>query len=437
MNIAVLTMFNGLAKTYSLVHVVEEQLAMMLDEDDLHIRMLVSEDCPDHERNGIFADPRIEWVKVTNRYQGKLIHWKDYAGFCGEVHDTFFGEARAIADDLVRKLRGMDVCIMHDILYQGWHLVHNIAVRRAQLELPGLRFIAVTHSLPEARPFRTEWPFSARYSPMPNTTWVYPTESGLRALAQQYNISEANCRAVHNSFNPLAEGSADLLALSRRVDLFTSDVLIVYPGRLTPGKQFEKAAALAGTIRSMSGLSVQLLFCDFPSLDIPPATYKAIIREQGKSRGLLDGEIVFTSDEGWPGGYPHHAVMELFGLSNLFICSSYSESFGLIVLEAASRGNLIVLNEAVPALKELGASLGAYFMRWNARNFGYDTRESYEPSEEAYLKDHASVIVEKLKSNPVLAAKTAVRQRYHPKWVWKQQLEPLLREGRAPRDETL
>ncbi len=70
--------------------------------------------------------------------------------------------------------------------------------------------------------------------------------------------------------------------------------------------------------------------------------------------GLDDSDMVFTSDMGYPQGFPRSAVFELFTLSNLFICPSYSESFGLTVLEAASRGNFLVLNEMVPALEEIG-----------------------------------------------------------------------------------
>ena len=33
-------------------------------------------------------------------------------------------------------------------------------------------------------------------------------------------------------------------------------------------------------------------------------------------------------------------VLDIFTLSNLFVCPSFSESFGLIALEAASIGNL-------------------------------------------------------------------------------------------------
>jgi hypothetical protein len=98
----------------------------------------------------------------------------------------------------------------------------------------------------------------------------------------------------------------------------------------------------------------------------------------------------------------------------------------LTVLEAASKGNFLVLNEKVPALAELGKNLNAYFMNWDARNFGFETTESYHPSEQAYLNDHGQIIVNKMRENPVIQAKILARQRYSPKWIWKNQLEPLL-----------
>ena len=117
----------------------------------------------------------------------------------------------------------------------------------------------------------------------------------------------------------------------------------------------------------------------------------------------------------------------MFGLSNLFICPSYSESFGLTVLEAASRGNFLVLNEAVPALKELGESLGAYFMRWDGRNFGYDTHERYVPSEQAYYEEHGGIIVNLMREDRSLRAKTRARTQYNGAWICRNQLMPLLR----------
>lgn len=169
-----------------------------------------------------------------------------------------------------------------------------------------------------------------------------------------------------------------------------------------------------------------MIFCDFPSADIPGEVYKRNIRTEGQKFGLEEGDLIFTSDLGYEQGFPRQGVFELFGLSNLFLCPSYSESFGLTVLEAASRGNFLVLNEAVPALKELGDSLGAYFMRWDARNFGYDTREKYIPSEQAYYEEHGERIVNLMREDRSLHAKTQVRMQYHGAWVYRNQLMPLL-----------
>lgn len=425
MKVAVLTMFNGLSSTYSLVNVVADHLNMLLQEG-ICTKVLVSEDCPDNERKGVFADERIEWVKVTNKRKGEQIRWHDYAMPSGKVHDSFFEESDVIAADLAEKLSDVDVCMMHDILYQGWHLVHNIAVRKAQKELPHIRFIAFTHSLPVKPPLNMEYPFSARYESMPNTLFAYPTASGIPALAQQYHVPEGKCRVIYNAMPVIEAASTPLQQVHRQWNLLEPDILIVYPGRLTSGKRFEKVAALAGAIQQKTEQKTAVIFCDFPSMDTDGATYKEKIRNIGKQSGLIEGSMVFTSELGFLQGYPREAVLELFSLSNLFICPSYSESFGLTVLEAAGRGNFLVLNEAVPALEELGKKLHAYFMRWDARNFGYDTQENYLPSERAYYENHARQIVNLMREDRVLFAKTAARQTYNPKWIWDNQLAPLL-----------
>ncbi|MBE3101225.1 MAG: glycosyltransferase [Firmicutes bacterium] len=427
MNVAILTMFNGLSNTYSLVNVVAEHLKMLLDAG-IKTKMLVCEDCPDSERQGIFADERLEWVKITNRLHDKQIHWNDYSQPDGDVHETFLDEAEIVAADFITHLSDFDVCIMHDIHYQGWHLMHNVAIRKAQEKLPNVKFIAITHSAPVNRAPEPKYPFSCRYTPMPNTTYVYPTYSGVSALAKQYNVPEGKCRVVYNTLDIISFMSDDVKSIHTQINLLSPDILIIYPGRLTTGKKFEKVAALAGAIKKKSELSVKVVFCDFPCMDIEPDKYKYAIRKIGYFWGLSEADIAFTSDLGFPKGFPRQGVFDLFTLSNLFICPSYSESFGLTVLEAASRGNFLVLNEAVPALEEIGKKLKAYFMRWDARNFGFDTKENYKPSEQFYLEEHALNIVDHMRDNSVLYAKALARQKFSPNWVWYNQLDPLLEE---------
>lgn len=426
MKVAILTMFSGLSTTYSLVNVVADQIKMLLDAQ-VKVKVLVCETCPDEERWGIFQDPRLEWVKITNTCHGNPIVWHDYSAPTGTVHESFYQEAEEIARDYVRHLQDVDACILHDILYQGWHLVHNVAIRQAQKSLPKVKFLAFTHSLPANRPKKLEEPFSARFTPMPNTCFVYPSRSGIEALARQYDVPQGSCAVVYNSLPLLEVLSQDTRRVADSIDLLNTEILAVCPGRLTPGKRFEKAAALAGAIQRKTEQSAKVIFCDFPCADIPSEVYKNMIRMEGKKFGLEEGDMVFTSDLGYEQGFPRQGVLELFGLSNLFICPSYSESFGLTVLEAASRGNFLVLNEAVPALKELGESLGAYFMRWDGRNFGYDTHERYVPSEQAYYEEHGGIIVNLMREDRSLRAKTRVRTQYHGAWICRNQLMPLLK----------
>lgn len=425
MKVAILTMFNGLSGTYSLVNVVADQIRMLL-QAHVSVKVLVSETCPDEERTGIFRSDAIEWVKITNTRNGQIIQWHDYSNATGKVHDTFFEEAALIAKDFVKNLQDVDVCIMHDILYQGWHLVHNIAIREAQRELPHTRFISFTHSLPVKRPIKMEYPFSARFTDMPQTKFVYPTYSGISALAQQYDVPEGKCAVVYNALSPLQTMSGDVQTVADHIPLLQADILCVYPARLTTGKKFEKVAALAGAIKRKTERTISVVFCDFPCADIQSNVYKHMICTEGIRYGLDKSDLLFTSDLGYTDGFPRQGVLELFQLSNLFICPSYSESFGLTVLEAASRGNFLVLNEAVPALKELGETLGAYFMRWDARNFGYDTHEKYSPSEEAYYEEHGNIIVNLMREDRCLRAKTTVKNKYSPEWICRNQLMPLL-----------
>ena len=61
---------------------------MFLNEG-LKIKLLVSEDCNLEERYGVFLHENIEWIKITNRLNGEMIHWKDYSTPNGKIHDTF------------------------------------------------------------------------------------------------------------------------------------------------------------------------------------------------------------------------------------------------------------------------------------------------------------------------------------------------------------
>lgn len=288
------------------------------------------------------------------------------------------------------------------------------------------KVIEFTHSLPSYRPTLIEYPFSMRYVNLENAIFAYPTYSGLIALKNQYDMPIENCKAIYNCLPILDDLDESVRKLSLKTDLLTVDILAIYPARLTTGKRHEKIAILLGAIKKYTKKSVKIVYADFKSSDIFHEDYKKIIIDKGIESGLSKDDIVFTSECGFPDGFPRKGVLDLFTLSNLFICPSFSESFGLTVIEASSRGNFLVINEKVPALKELGTNLNAYFMKWDGLNFSFQTTETYFPSEEAYNKDNAIEIIRQMDNNAVLKNKAKIRTLYSTDWIFKNQMSPIL-----------
>lgn len=418
-------MFSSLKTTYSLVLVVADQLQMLLNHN-IPVKLIVSEHCPDDARFGIFLDERIEWVKIKSSINDKPIKLYDYFNPNSVLHESFNEETEMFAKEFENALSDVSTCIMHDILYQGAHYVHNIAIRKAQKKLQNVRFLAFTHSIPSKRPLVVRNDVYGRYTPMENTLYIYPSYSGIPALAKQYNVPESSCRVVNNCAPVLSSLSDDVKKLHSMTPLLNTDYMIVYPARLSTGKKLEKVAALAGCIKQVSGKSVKVVFCDFTCSNTPPDEYKAAIRYVGDFYGLSDDDIVFTSDYGYSNGFPRDGVLDLFLLSNMFICPSLSESFSLTMLEAASRGNFLVINECVPALREIGELLGAYFVKWDAMVFDTLKKQKYTPSEKIYYQTHSVKIIRRMEDDQTCHAKSMIRRRFNPDWVWENQLKDLI-----------
>lgn len=425
MKVAILTMFSGLASTYSLVGVVAEQLKMLL-KHDIQVKLLVSEYLPENEKEGIFLDNRIEWIKIKSSINGKIIKLYDYSRPDSKLHKTFDEEAQLFAAEFETALQDVEVCIMHDILYQGYHYVHNIAIRQAQKKLPKVKFLSFSHSLPDKRPLNVSDEMYGRYTPMDNTCYIYPSRSGIMPLSLQYNVPEGYCHTVYNSAPVTNYLHESVQKLNEQTSLLNTEYMVVYPGRFSTAKKFDKVAALAGTIKRISEKSMKVVFCDFDCDDTPADEYKAAIYYVGEFYGLDKEDIVFTSDYGYANGFPREGVLDLFTLSNLFICPSLSESFSLTTLEAASRGNFLVLNECVPGLREAGDMLGAYFMKWDARLYDSIQYQQYTPSERAYYERHSAEIIKLMRTDKMCLAKTMVRKRFNSDWIWENQLKPLL-----------
>ncbi len=425
MKIGILTMFSGLSEYYSLVNIVSEQIYMMLQEsNDIEIVLIVTEDCKD-EKKGIFADDRIIWKKISTNINGRKI---ELGNFIEEKidEDQYFNEDIVyLSNQFEEVLRDIDVCIMHDILYLYQNYKYNMALRKARKKVSKTKFLSFCHSYPLQREKEITLENFGVFTHMENTIHIAPSQSCIPALAKQYNVPESFCRVVHNTIPIISNCTKEVQDLHRKVNLMDTEILVTYPARFVMAKRFEKVAALCGSLKKYGNKSIKIIFCD-SSKQSDYKEYIKYVKDIGKIYGLNNQDIVFASEQGYIQGLDRKSVLDLFELSNLYICPSFSESFSLTTLEAAQKGNFLILNKSVEALNELGNNLGAYFMKWDGLQDGYRHKQIYPEGEEKYYEKNIYNIIKLMKDTQVTNAKTKIRTRYNSDWVWKNQLKPLI-----------
>lgn len=414
--VVIITTFADLSPDYSLAGVVADQLRMLV-RNGYTPTLAVQANFADDDR----VPAGVDLQKVV-----PVLPLHDYQPHEAARPD-FDASAAAIAAALGPVLRGADVAITHDLMFLGWYLPHNQAVRHLAAELPGLRWLHWVHSAPSGRPEKLVYPSTLRYSLPPNSKLVYLNNFDTLRLAEMYGTSLEHVRVVHNTRDPGAFFSLQPLArqIVDRYPILSADVVAVFPFS-TPrwdGKNIRKLIWLMGKIKEQ-GRSVLLVLVNAHCNGMRE---KAIVRELqafALKKGLGSAELCFTSELGaeWEYSVPNEAIRQLFQLSNLFVMPSLSECCSLVLLEAALCKNLLVLNQDVPSMREFGGDRALY------PQFGsVQFRVSYQ-NEDAYWADWAKIIVGALDQERALDSFRYVLRRHNPDWIFRRQLEPLLYE---------
>jgi glycosyltransferase involved in cell wall biosynthesis len=108
------------------------------------------------------------------------------------------------------------------------------------------------------------------------------------------------------------------------------------------------------------GLTVRLVVTG-PTAPHHPQRSRSYLEELKAQRRALevDQEVIFLADE-LNGTLPEHEIAELYALSDCLLFPSYSEGFGLPILEAGMTGVTVVASD-IPIFREIGGDDIAYF----------------------------------------------------------------------------
>lgn len=399
MRIGLLTAFSALVEHYSLTRVVLDQAKMIAHAG--HTPVLICLDDFDTTKE---VPSYLEILPCIPTFQ-KI----DYARVSDltEAHKELVGQ---MADALLMHCNGMQAIFTHDILFTGWNLPMNLAVHR----VAGSMFpfwMHWIHSVPMGG--RDYWRLP------PNGKLVYPNATDRVLCAEQFQVHSEEVLTIPHSLDArnflfTTERAKELVT---RFSLYAADIVMTYPvptDRMEH-KGIDQVIQVLAKIKQEGG-TVKLIVCNAwctnDELRVKVRRTKAL----AASLNLNEQEVIFTS-EVWPDlavGVPNEVIRDLMLYSNLFICPTKSETFGLTVAEAALSGQLLVLNANLPMQAELAGPQNAIYFA-----FGSLRQTPHNKDWDKTYLDMARVIMHRFAYDNALTIKTRYRQRYSMETVWR------------------
>ena len=440
--VAILTSFSDLQKAYSLNIIVQGQIKMLL-LNGYEPMVIVHETLVPE---GIYAHKGVHIEYIPNVPCHNEVK-KD---------DSFDADVTSIENRLMEILKDVDICITHDIVYQNACLKHNVAARRVAKKLPNIKWLHWIHSatspllLNLVRPMFSDEYVSLLSQEFPNSIYVYPNSYAVPSVAKNFNIDVSKVKVVHHPTD-----ICGFLGIGKEVeqivydkDMLSVDAMATYPCRLDRGKQVEMVVKTMAMLKDF-GLSIRIVIVDFHSTGGDKVTYRDNIKQVAIDYGLGSDELLFTSElrPDWEAECPQSVVRDFQLLSNVFIMPSVSETYSLVVQEAALTKQVVVMNQDFPPFRAIYGENCIYKKyssafdvmadlaeglrpdSWTGTKYGPDKlpEEGRKEAEKQYHRGTAGEIAARLK-HPEMALSRFLMKNRNLQTVFKKELEILFYE---------
>lgn len=424
--VAIITNFINYDPAFSLCRVVANQIRM-LTAHGYQPRVIVREGFEDEKHD--FPDGA-SWWSVDPGPQSQINE-------AGTKHAVIFtdasgGEIDSLTDQLRLALDGYDVVITHDLIYHAGQWKYHVACRRLALERPELRWLHWVHSATpmapkhEIGPFRRE--IDANFGHFPHSKLVafHAEEAERKAIQLKFRKEDAVIIPNPVDFTADYDEAARLAidGFGRWGGLWGADAVGVYPCRLDRGKQPHMMLEIFAQLRQRKW-DARCIVIDFHSLGGDKPIYRDEMEHWAWEHDL---PVLFTSNlplEGAKYCISHKAVMDLLEFSDVLVQPSLSETDSIIVVEAAWKRSLLLLNFDLPRFRlyQPYALFGKFSSNIDVTS-GLDGQTITEyDNRDAYMSDVAASIAYRLRNDPALALHRQVRKERNLGAVWERMWE--------------
>lgn len=420
MKVAILTNFRELNLGYSLTGIVLDQIRMLTQFGN-EVHLFVSESFHD-----------ISIGRIADAVLHKSIPDSTLIDYTTKEDITPEHQQLAHDTDLVLRtdLQGFDVVFTHDWIFTGWNMPYAAALMNSgrSEELKGVKWMHWIHSVPAAS---RDWWNIRKYGP--GHKIIYPNQSTRLQVAEQFQGDLDSVLVIPHIVDLRSIQFRD--ETNRFVNdhpmVLQADIVQIYPAstdRLKAKRVREVILTFAELKKK--GFTVCLVIANqwarkkesksVEEVHEDIIHYNKIARRNGLTP---EYDFIFTSewDRKYILGLPRWMVFDLMMLANLMIYPTREESFGLAPIEAGLAGGVLpVLNKSLTMMMEVHGFNGVYV------DFGSHEMQ-FEPHDEAaYYHDLANLIIQRIRANEGIAARTFYRQKYNWDRLYLKRYEPIM-----------
>ncbi len=352
-----------------------------------------------------------------------------------ELLDGWRDHLEHMTDSMQEGLKGIDVVLTHDLIFQPAQITYNLASRQIAGERGNsLHWLHLIHSATSPGLINTTNEYlQVTRTPFPHSKIIFPNAYSRERIARNFGYDEKDVACVPHAidycdffgFHPL---TTKLVDDKRMLD---AEFIGNYPVRLDNGKQVEHCIRVFAQMKKL-GRSVRFVVFDFHSTAGPKLKYRDYLKELAVEQGLTDIELTFMSefDESLKTQSPREMVRDLAILSNVFILPSRSETFSLVAAENFLAGCVGVLNRDFPAMFDI-YGYDPLYAKWSSNvdamtGFDGNTNVDYSPSIDHYCKDVALRIIAEVQTSRSLHLQTKLRMENNLDANFRRYLQPLL-----------
>jgi len=282
----------------------------------------------------------------------------------GEVPFSFEKAVKSTEKSLTRALRGVDVCMIHNVMTMHFNLVATAALANIMKRSRSTRFIAWTHDLTFTDPVyephqHRRYPWSLLLQPQPGCNYCAISKQRQTEMRKLFRVKASRIPVIPDGISvpQHLRLTPPVKKLFYEERLSAVDIVAITPARILRRKNLGVGMEIVAALKRR-GKTVRWLITGAPDPYNPESMKYYRMLQSLRRRLKVQEEVVFLAER-LEERVSHEDLCALYRVSDMLLFPSDREGFGLPVLEAGLAGLLVVISD-IPPLRELAGRDAVY-----------------------------------------------------------------------------